>query len=150
MPVPGGPDAEDDVVVADRLDVALLREPLRRDDAVARGDEDGVAEDLAERHALAGELRRLVHVLEVERVALRDEVVELLHEPLGEPELRLVGGGDDDLPAAEPELDPEPLLDELQVLVVRAAEGAHLVVVRELEPCRLEGFRRALTQEASF
>ena len=96
-----------------------------------------------------GELRRLVDVLEVERVALGDEVVQLADEPLGHPDLRLVGGGDDDLAAAQAELDPEPPLHELQVLVVRAAEGAHLVVVRELEPCRVEGFRRALTQVAS-
>ncbi len=41
---------------------------------------------------------------------------------------------DDDLPAAEPELDPEPLLHQLEVLVVRAAQRANLVVVRELEP----------------
>ena len=35
-------DAEDDVVVTDRLDVGLLRHALRRDHALVCGDGDGV------------------------------------------------------------------------------------------------------------
>ncbi len=80
----GRADAEDDVVVADGLDVPLLRQPLGRDDPVARGDEDGVAEDLLERDPLPGQLGGLVHVLQVERVAALHQLVQLAHQRLGQ------------------------------------------------------------------
>ena len=41
-------DAEHDVVVADGVDVALLRQPLGRDGPRAPGDQDGVREDVAQ------------------------------------------------------------------------------------------------------
>ena len=99
-----------------------------------------------QRDALPGELRRLVDVLQVERIAVLDEPVQLAHEPFRQLYPRLLRRRDHDLAAAQPELDAEAPLDELQMLAVRAAERANLVVVREIEPCRLQRFRRGLTQ----
>ena len=44
----GRPDAEDDVVGADGVDVALLRQPLGGDGPRAAADQDGVVKDLAQ------------------------------------------------------------------------------------------------------
>ena len=44
----GRADAEHDVVVADRVDVRLLRDALRRDRALVRRDVDRIEEDLAQ------------------------------------------------------------------------------------------------------
>ena len=73
------PDAEHDVEVADRVDVRLLRDALRRDHALVRRDEDRVEEDVAEaRPAVAGQdAERVLHVGRVDRVALLEQAVEL-------------------------------------------------------------------------
>src|SRR5438046_2316689 len=71
LPRPRRPDAEHDVEVANRVDVLLLRHALRRDDALVRGDEDRVEEDVAQlRVAVAGEdAQRVVDVGGVDRIA---------------------------------------------------------------------------------
>jgi hypothetical protein len=79
-------DAEDDVVLADGVDIRLLREALGRHRAVAVGDEDGVEEDLAQLRVRIGQhhLARLLHVLEAQRKLALDEVLQLGDQVLGQ------------------------------------------------------------------
>src|SRR5439155_14284563 len=71
LPRPRRPGPADGVEVADGVDVLLLRHALRRDDALVRGDEDRVEEDVAQlRVAVAREdAERVVDVGRVDRVA---------------------------------------------------------------------------------
>ncbi len=75
----GRPDAEDDVVVAHRLDVGLLGEALGADHPAVGGDEHGVEEDVLEPGPPVGaqDAHRVVHVRPVEGVPLLDEGVQL-------------------------------------------------------------------------
>ena len=135
----GRADAEDDVVVPDGLHVATLTHVLGRDDAVAGGDVDGVAEHLARRLPLRHQLGGLVDVLQVERVAARRRGRRVRAPPARRAPApprrrrrrRSVAPG--------AELDAGPALHQLQMFLVGAAEHPQLVAVGELDP---DGTRR--------
>ncbi len=148
----GRADTDDDIVVADRLDVALLAQVLRGDDPVPGRHVDGVPEDLPQGHALGGELRRLVDVLEVEGVAAIHEFVELSHHLLGHAAAPLVPAGHHDLVAPRADLDSQPLFDELQVLLVGPGQHPDLVVVGELDSDgsgRLSGLGQSTSSDSA-
>src|SRR5262245_1501206 len=114
-----GTDPEDDVEVADRVDVRLLVDALRRDHALVGRDEDGIQEDVAQpRGPVAGQdAQRVLHVGGVDRIALLEEAVELRERAPGELGLDGVAVQREQALA---DFDPhaELALEQLHVLVV--------------------------------
>ena len=134
LPGPGRTDAEDDVEVPDGVDVGFLVDALRRDDALVRGDEDGVEEDVLQaRRAIAGEdAERVLHVGGVDRVALLEEAVELRQRAAGQLARDRVAV-DGERPVAHVDAHAELALEELHVLVVLAEQLPEQGLVPELE-----------------
>src|SRR5207245_4052344 len=130
----GGPDPEDDVVLADRVDVRLLVETLGRDGTVPVRDIDGVEEDVLEVRVRVREqhLARLLHVLEPQRILALDQLGQASQQFLGERDLRRLTGDEEDVPALS-DMDPEPLLDQLEVLAPPAGERPCTIVVQQLQ-----------------
>ena len=131
------PDAEDDVVLADGVDVRLLVEALGRHRPVAVGDVDGVEEDVFQvggrvrQHHLAG----LLHIFQSQRVLALDQLSQLREQLLGEHDPLRLTRDEEDIPALS-DVDPEPLLDQLEVFAPPAGEGPCAVVVQQLQPRR--------------
>ena len=124
-------------MLADGVDVRLLVEPLRGDRPVAVGDVDGVEEDVLQVRVRVREqhLARLFHVLEPEGVLALDELGEAPEQTLGERHLRRLAGDEEDVPALS-DVDPEPLLDQLEVLAPPAGERPCTIVVQQLQSRR--------------
>ena len=78
-------------------------------------------------------LAGLLHVLEPQRVLALDQLVEAGEELLGERDpLRLTGDEEDVAPLSD--MDPEPLLDQLEVLAPPSGERPCTIVVQQLQP----------------
>ena len=137
MPVPAGPIAEDQVVVADRLDVATL---VRRTWATTVFRADGLRRDPTKCSASVGaglarhEADRGLDVLAAERDPARVQRGELA-EQVGDPPPRASASGS---PSPETVTSPpraetrtsEAVLDEAERLVERAGEGLDGLVRR--------------------
>src|SRR4029453_3664707 len=125
---------EDDVEVPDGIDVRLLVDALRRDGALVRGDEDRVEEDVLQaRGAVAREdAERVLHVGEVDGVALLEEAVELRQRAASQ----LAGDGiavNDEGSVADLDAHAQLALEKLHVLVVVPEQLPEERLVPELQ-----------------
>src|SRR5262249_5144706 len=118
---------------------------LRRDDALVRGDEDGVEEDVAQaRGTVTGEdAQRVLHIRQVDRIALLEQAVELGEGAAGELRLERVAVHREQA-LADLDADAELALQQFQVLVVLAEQLSEEGLVPE--PQR-EGGDGGLAQE---
>ena len=131
--MPGRADGEDDVALADGVDVALLRQALGRDGAGAAADQNGVREDLLQVGVgvAAQDLGGAAHVLGPDGAAAAGHAVELLDQAAGLRDgVRAAHQGQ--LVAARVQAHVGFELDALQVGVALAEQHqGHAVVVED-------------------
>ena len=122
----GRADAERDGALADRVDVALLDDGLRRD-ALAAVRPDDVLEDVAHVLGLVDRVQDRVDRAGADLLAALDEVDELFDDGLGLDDLRVVALEGQPV-AAEVDRAAQPLAKRAQHAVADACElGGDLV-----------------------
>ena len=126
MPVPAGPIPNVTVQLADRVDVALLVDGLRRDPLAAVAPDD-VLEDVAEVLGLVERGEHGVDRVRADVVAALDELHELVDDRARLGDLRLVAL-DRQLVAAEADRAAQPVAQRLEHAVADPGElGRDLV-----------------------
>ena len=130
----GRTDAEDDIVVADGVDIELLVRGLRRDHPVLGGDVDLVEKDLVQPGLGAGaeDSQAEGEIGAVDRVAFADKVIELVEEFCCNFDI-MTKTGDIQAIAADIDLDTRAFLDNVQVPVQVAVQDTCSGIVREGE-----------------
>jgi hypothetical protein len=123
-------------VGADGVDVDFLVEALRRDDALVRGDVDGVEKDVAQVRAAVArkDAHRVVHVARIDGIALLEEPVELPHHSARELALNRITL-DVDASRGGRDAHTEQSLEAPQVFVLLAGDlmDEPLIVEAELD-----------------
>ena len=129
LPVPAGPDAEDDVVLLDGVEVAALIDALGRHLAAARRPRGAAHEVVAQldvavlRHQLRGRL----HVAVGNAVALLQEARQLAHGPL-DADLVVRRTLDEQVAALGADAHAEGGFELAEVLVVGPEEGLDAIL----------------------
>ena len=130
MPVPAGPIAERDRVRADRVDVALLVDRLRRDLLAAVAPDD-VLEDLADVLGLVERAEHGVDRARADLVAALDQLDELVDDRAGLGRRSVVALERQPV-AAQADREPQPLAERVEHAVADGRElGGDVVRDRE-------------------